>query len=316
MPKFVILGAHAPVGQALADALDDRGLGASVVPATSLEFLRPPLELIEPSTLAGADLVFLAFDSDFSRTLAAGATRLEAPLVDLVGLLPRSTPLVFPVLDAGVGASLAGPTRVPLGLVGPSAAVLRAWAPFGLRAARVVTFEGVLGAGQEGIEALSEETRSVFGGSPAESGLYYGALAFEVATSLGDEDHPFDADDAFAADVRVGLKTPLPVLSVTRTRVPVFSGEGAALSVELDAPPENAGALIDALSATRGLRPAKTASPGTLAAVDRDDALYGRVRLQGDRADLWVSADRVRHGAALSAALVAESWRDAAASRT
>jgi aspartate-semialdehyde dehydrogenase len=306
MSRLVILGGHSEVASALVDALDDRGVEAELVCATTTEHIGPGLELIDERTLVGAELIFLAFEGDVASALAAGAARLDAPLVDLVGLLPRSAPLVFPILDPGVGARVAGagPLRVPLGLVGPVVAALSALRAFEPSAARVVTFEGAARRDRAGMEELSAQTRAVFAGQSLAPEVFPGPVAFGVATSVGDEDDPFGPDDAFRADVRAGLGDERFDLRVVRTQVPVFTGEGASVEVELGDPP-GLETVVDALSAARGLRAAGIA-PGTLEAVDRDDALFGRLRLEGGRLALWLSADRLRHGAAASAAQLAE----------
>lgn len=317
--KLVILGAHSAVGEAVAEAFAERDIDTPVVRATTSDHIEVGLDLVDADLLSDALAVFVCFDNKLVRGLVerldpSGSPGsqpglLSIPFVDLVGLA-RSAPLVFPRLD---GPTPLGPgfVRVPLGMVGPVTAALRALEAFGPERASVVTFEGVAGAGRPGFEELSAQTRGIFSQNEVAPEVFYAPLAFGVLSSLGDREEPFGPDTEFAEDIRAGLRSTTLDITVARTRVPAFTGEGAWIQVVLRDPPERE-TVIDLLSEARGLRRASTEAPGTLESVDRDDALFGRVRVQATSVDLWLVGDRLRQGAALSAALLAE----AEASRT
>lgn len=302
--KIVILGAHTAVGRALAELLEERGVEADIVRATTTEHIDATTVLVDASTLQGADLMFLAFEGELAEGLVAGAARLSAPLVDLVGLLPSSVPLVFPQLQPP-RLEGAGLVRVPLGLASGVAAVLRALVAFGPKVARVVTFEGAGGRGQPGIEELSEQTRGIFAQREVEPSVFPAPVAFGVLGSVGEADDLLGPDERFEADVAAALERPVEVRAF-RTRAPVFTGEGAAMEVTLEDVPE-LDMLRDTLTSARGLRASRAEVPGTLEVVDRDDVTFGRLRLRSDGVDLWVAADRLRQGAALQGALIAEA---------
>lgn len=310
--KTVILGAHTAVGRALANLLEERELEGEVVRATTAEHLDPSTVLVEGSTLGGAQVMFLAFEGELADGLVAGASRLSAPLVDLVGILPRSVPLVFPQLDPDLGRRLegAGLLRVPLGLAGGIAATLRALSPFGPRVLRVVTFEGAGGMGEPGMEELSEQTRGIFSQREVEPRVFPAPVAFGVLGSVGGPTDLLGPDADLEADVSAALDRPLEVRAF-RTRAPIFTGEGAALDVSLEDVP-SLEMLEDTLASARGLRASRAEIPGTLEVVDRDDVTFARVRRRSDGIDLWLAADRLRQGAALQGALVAEALGDRA----
>lgn len=320
MAKIVIIGAHGALGGALYEALADRGVDAEIVRATTTEHLGPSLDLLDVGTFDGADLAFAASSDDFSRTLARGASRLGVPLVDLAGVLPSSAPLVAPLFGGNPASKLleAGAVRVPLGLVPAVAAVLRALSPFGPRAIRVVTFEGAAGADEAGMEALSAEARAVFTQRETGPSIFYAPLAFSVLSSVWEEHDPFGPDEVFAHDLRACLSSfggapqdPGWSIRVVRTRVSLFTAEAASIEVELSDPPALE-VLVETLAGARGLRESRTPAPSALEAVDRDDAIFGRVRLQAPLVDLFVAADRLRFGAAFQGALLAESFLEQA----
>ena len=305
--KLVILGAHTAVGRALAETLEDRALDTEVVKATTLDQLEGDLDLIDENTLNNAAIVFLASDDSFTRKVAQAASRVAAPVVDLTGGGHEGASLLFPFVGSGVQLQASKLFRVPVGFVYGVVAILRALEALGPVRARVVTLEGAAGAGQPGIDELSEQTRSVFSQKPKESEVFYAPTAFNILSSVGAEDDPFEPDLRFAEDVRGGLRDLEFDIDVVRTRVPVFSAEGASLEVECREPAERE-QVVSALEAVRGLRYSKTLGLSTLEAADRDDLLVGRLRTRGRRIDLWLAADRLRHGAAWPAAVLAEMW--------
>lgn len=303
--KLVILGAHTAAGQSLAEVLGERGIEAEVVRATTTEHLDPQSVLVDADTLDGAQGIFLTFEGELAQTLAAGASRLTAPVVDVVGAAPRATPLIFPQLERDLRGRLAGAglIRVPLGLVSAVVSAGRALRPFGVTAVRVVTFESAARAGQPGLDELAAQSRGIFTHQEVAPTVFPAPVAFGVVTTVGELDDPFGPDRAFAEDVAAGLGD--VEVRVTRTQVPVFTAEGAHVELTLkDTPDEQI--VRESLDAARGLRASRQIAPGTLEVVDREDALYGRLRVDGPNVDLWLSADRLHHGAIIQAALVAE----------
>ena len=302
MAEIVIIGAHTAVGQALGEALEDRGLEGRAARATTTEHVGPGLVLIEPDLLSGARIVLSCFDDPVVRSLAEHAGRLKAALVDVAGVLgPDEAPLVAPLLGRRTEPPPPGASRLAVGPLGPLASVLEALAPFGLRAVRAVSLESAAGRGQPGIEELSAQTQAVFTGRDAPLEVLGAPLAFGIHGATGEGDA-----DALARDLGALLGAAAPAsLSVARTRVSSFTGEGISFAALLDDPPE-VEAAADRIGAARGLRlvdrPIRS-----LEAVERDDALVGELRLRGPWLDLFVAYDRLRAGAAAAAALLAEA---------
>lgn len=301
MSKLVIIGAHSAVGKALAEALEDRDLGAEIVKATTAADLGLGLDLIDETTLAGASVVFLAAEGNLAEGLANGADRLGMPVVDLTGNLLPDAPLVFPAFAAEVPRS--GSMRVPLGMVSGVVAVLKALAPFGPTSARVVSLESAAAAGEPGIDELSAQARGIFTMQDAPSEQFYAPIAFSVLSSVGEEEDPFGPDMDFVEDVAEAV--PDVELSVTRLRVATFTAEGAVIEIELSEDPGEE-MVTDTLAAAKSLRASSSTSPSVLEAAERDDLLFGRVRVRGTRVDLFLASDRLAQGGAVPAALLAE----------
>lgn len=303
--KLVILGAHTAVGKVLAETLKERALD-EVLAATTLDHLEGDLHLIDESTLSGAKLIFLASDDSFTRKIAQGADRMPVPLVDVTGDGHEGAKLVFPHRNESLRSSTL--YRVPTGFVYGVVSILQALGEFRPRSAQLVTMEGAAGAGQAGMDELSEQTRGIFAQQSKEPEVFYAPVAFSVLSSVGAEDDPFDADLRLAEEVRTGLNDRDFDLHVVRTRVPVFTAEGASLTIQCEDAPDSTEAVLTALDSVKGLRLTKSDGVTSLEAADRDDVLVGRVRARGTRVDLWLSADRLRHGAAWPAAVLAETW--------
>ncbi len=304
MAKIVILGAHTALGEALTAALEDRAIEAKTQRAAPLEHIGPGLHPIDENVLDDAGLVFLAMDGPWAEAFAAGADRLAVPVVDLAGASPDGLRL-FPVLEPGLGGLLPqrGLVRVPAALPSAVVAVLRALAPFGPAGVRVVAMEGAAERDQPGMDELAAQTRAVFIGRDAPAEVFPGPVAFGVASTVGAEDDPFGPDARFAADIEAGSGVRV---RAARVRVPVFTGEAAVLELELSDPP-GAETVRDVLAAARGLRLSRIPAPSSLDAVDRDDVLVGRIRMEGPRLDAFVAVDRIRASAA-AGALIAEAW--------
>lgn len=299
MSDILILGAHTAVGQAVYEALDDRDLADRAVRATTTDHVGPDLVLIDPAQLARAKVALVCFDDPFAVSLAEGADKLPCPVVDVAGVLePGEAPLV------GLTDVLPdrGAVRIPLGTAGAALAVLGALEDFRPRSVSAVSLEGTASFGEPGMEELSGQVRAVFTSQDAPMEVLGAPLAFGIRSGV-DEEAPEAADERFADDLREG-RGPEFRVSVRRLRVPVFTGEGLSLEVELDDAPESLEVLSDRLSAAPGLR-LHEGVVSSLDAVNRDDALVGQLRLDGRFASMFVAVDRLRAGAAALAVAVA-----------
>jgi aspartate-semialdehyde dehydrogenase len=182
-------------------------------------------------------------------------------------------------------------------------AFLRALAPLRPTRAIVSTYESAAFGGREGMDALSEEVRSIFTMKDIESPHFGHRLAFNAIPSLGED--AFEADARLEKEIASGLEGAID-LTVSRVLVPAFSAEGAILEIFVEGVPSEA-EVIEAIGPAKGLRFVREVAPSG-ASIDRDDALVARLRLRPGQIGAWIAADRLRVGSATPAVLFIEQW--------
>ena len=302
--KLVILGAHSEAGRTLSEAIEACEWPIELVRATTTAHLESDLNLIDESTLRNADMVFLTFADDFTDQLVRVASKLSVPMIDLTGRYRADAQLLCPPFEESSLLS-AGLYRVPLGFAYPIAAVLKALGESSPIFASVVTFEGAAASGLEGIEELSEQTRGVFTQQSTDPKVFYAPSAFNVLPSVGQVEDPFGPDSELAEDILSLLSASEPTLSVMRTQVPVFTAEGAALTIELTTPMELT-TIENCLDGVPGLQFGGEPGRTTLEAVDTEGVQVTRLRSVGRHLTAWLSADRLQHGLAWPAVALAQ----------
>lgn len=313
MQTIVVLGAHRAVAESVLECLDEREIDARVIGATTSAHVHGTLLLIDAALIEEGDLFVMALDDELSSGLAAGLAAKNKPVIDLVGVT-KDAPVVFAVLDENAHAPLleGGAVRVPVGLAEPIAGVIRALAAFGPTRATVATYESAAVRDRAGMDELSEQTRAVFTMKDVVAEQFAATLAFDTIPNPGGaDDSPLDADAALEAEIAASVKIPV---AVTRVLVPTFSADAAVVSIEVDGTPDLE-TVAGALGAARGLRYVEGAPPA-VDAVDRDDALVGRLAIREGRITCWVASDRLRRGSATQVALLVERWLGASISDT
>lgn len=295
----VVLGAHSAIGEALLAALEDRDLSAEIVAATTTEFVDQGHVLIDAALIQRGDLFVVAFGGKIAEGVAAGLVAQKKPVLDLAGA--TDAPLAFPSLSA----DLTSPARIAVGLAEPVAAVVQALAAFSPQHVDVATYESAAVFDRAGMDELSEQTRAVFTMQDAPAEHFAATLAFDAIPTVTGPDGEWDvADEAMASAITAACGVPA---DVSRILVPSFSAEGAVVRIAVEGEPDLATVEV-ALAGGKGLRYLAGDPPPTVDAVDRDDALVGRLDIRPGRIKLWVVADRLRRGGASQAALWVERW--------
>lgn len=319
MAKICVLGAHTAMAKALVETLEERELEVELDLVTTSDHVAEGLGVVSEATLAASDLVVLAFKGPVARKLADAARSLGRPVLDLSEELTedKRARWVFPSLDVAERFDPTIFSLVPIGLGAPLVSVLRALAPFRPERAAVSTYESTAAGDQPGMDELSEQVRARFNLKDVEAKVFAGPIAFSCLPIVGGPgDSPFAADDRLRLAVEAGLESVLPDLEVfvTRILVPTFSADSATLVVDLAEAPDTE-AIAKALDAARGIHYLDEELPSSLEAIGRDDALVGRLTVDGARVGLWLACDRLRHGSATLAVLAIERWLAASAPR-
>jgi aspartate-semialdehyde dehydrogenase len=270
------------------------------------------VELLGESAPQGVDVAFFAAGPAVARAHAPGMVSTGTLVVDVSSAfrMDPSVPLVVPEVNAAVVG------RIDRGIVAipsPTATVLAAvLAPLGAvrPVTRVVgsTYQGAGSAGTRSVRVLGRETIALLGGREGEGPA--SPVAFECRPLIGPLDATGGSSHERAVEHEIGrvLGTRIP-LQMTAVRVPVFTGLGVSLVVELGSPatPQE---VSDVLRRAPGLLVHAGDQVPTLRDVAGSPAVHvGRIRRDPSHPTaiaLWVAADSVVKGKAAAAVSAAE----------
>jgi aspartate-semialdehyde dehydrogenase len=272
---------------------------------------------LTPTAFDGVDLAFFAAGPTVAAEWAPIAAGAGATVVDCSShfRLAQDVPLVVPEVNAAAAqripeAIVASPSSTAVALsvaLGPIAEAV------GLRRVVASTYQGVAGAGQRALDALSHETMDLLNSRPPRPRRFPRRIAFNCIPQVGVLDEQNDASHELqvVAEVRKVLGLPNLPLQLTTVRVPVFFGLGCSVAVETDRPL----ALADARLLLRTAPGVLLHDEGTdryltpVEAAGDDVTHIGRLRIDATVPNgiaAWVVLDSVRKGAALNAVQIAE----------
>jgi aspartate-semialdehyde dehydrogenase len=177
----------------------------------------------------------------------------------------------------------------------------------------VATYQSTSGAGNEAMDELFAQTKSIFVGEKLEPKKFTKQIAFNVIPHID----VFMDDGTTKEEWKMVVETKKildPRIKVTATcvRVPVFIGHSEAINVEFERPLSAAKARA-ALREAPGVMVIDTREPGGYATPVECAGEYATFvsRIREDVTvenglSLWVVADNLRKGAALNAVQIAE----------
>ncbi len=250
--------------------------------------------------LMGLDLMFLCAPASASLDYIRKALGAQVACIDLSGALSGSEDV--PVRIAGYGSVTADMPliAVPKGASLSWAMVLQPLVGLGLKRVVGTLLESASTSGRHGIETLYGESVALFGQSDApESEVFERPVAFDLIPGLGecDADGLVPAERQLVEDLSQLLGNDVS-LAVTVVQVPVFVGQGTALSIEFER-------SVDVVEVSQRLEKApgielwKRDHPGptTRNVAGRDRVVVGRIRADPSSArciQLWFAADPLR----------------------
>ncbi len=279
------------------------------------------VELLAPESGRGVDVAFFAAGPRVAGAHAPAMAALGTLVVDVSSAFrdDPDVPLVVPEVNAeAIGAS----GRRLLAIPSPTASVLAAvLAPLGhlrgVRRAVVSTYQGAGTAGTRSLRALARETVALLGGRAGDPSRH--PLAFECRPLIGalGDDGASGHEASVQRELGRVLGAAAPAVQLTAVRIPVFSGIGVSVVVELDAPLA-ADEAAEALRRAPGLVVHAGDDVPTARSVGGSPVVHvGRVRRDASHPAaiaLWAVADGIakgRAGAAVSVAEIAIRGRDA-----
>ncbi|MCK5040873.1 MAG: aspartate-semialdehyde dehydrogenase [Sphingomonadales bacterium] len=327
--NIAVVGATGSVGREILNILCERGFPAAEVVAIASRKSKGQevaygekdliIEALDTYDFSNIDIAFFAVGKEASKKYVPIATKAGAIVVDNSSLyrMDPDVPLVVPEVNPH---DLVGVHKKNI-IANPNcstAQMVVALKPLHdeakIKRVVVSTYQAVSGAGNDAMDELFSQTRSVFVNEIKEPELFTKQIAFNVIPHIDD----FTTDGLTKEEVKMadetskimGVEIPL---TATCVRVPVFVGHSEAVNVEFSEP-------ITPGSARKLLREA----PGCMVVDKREDGGYiTPVECVGEFAtyisrirrdpsvehgiNMWVVSDNLRKGAALNAVQIGES---------
>jgi aspartate-semialdehyde dehydrogenase len=331
--RVAVVGATGNVGREILQILAERSFPADEVVALASErsigkeVSFGDTEILKVRNLADfdfrdTDIVLSSPGASVSKVFAPRAAAAGAVVIDNTSFfrMDPDVPLVVPEVNE---EAIAGYTRKNI-IANPNCSTIQmvvALKPLhdlaGIRRVVVSTYQSVSGAGKDGMDALFNETRSVYMNELIRPDKFTKQIAFNVIPHID----VFMDDGSTKEEWKMVVETKKildPKIAVTATcvRVPVFVGHGEAVNVEFKDP-------ITTDEARQALRDAL----GVVVLDERDDGGYvtpkeatgedavfvSRIREDPtveNGLSMWVVSDNLRKGAALNTVQIAESLID------
>ena len=185
----------------------------------------------------------------------------------------------------------------------------------GLKRIIASTYQAVSGAGILGLSELSNQTRDVLDGKPAQPKVFQHQIAFNLIPHIDYfEDNGYTHEEMkMFREGRKILGLPNLMVNCTCVRVPVFRSHSEAITIETEREltPEKAREL---LSGAPGVKlfddPSKNEYPMPVDTSNGDLVWVGRIRTDisaPNSLTFWCAGDQIRKGAALNAVQIAET---------
>ncbi|MDF1564223.1 MAG: aspartate-semialdehyde dehydrogenase [Deltaproteobacteria bacterium] len=326
---IAVCGATGAVGREMIEVLAERELPVKTLrllasersEGTKIEFKGEEIEVerLQEGSFEGVDIALFSAGGATSKIWAPKAAAAGAIVIDNSSAwrMDPEVPLVVPEVNpdavAGFAAKriIANPNCSTIQMV-VALQPLHQLSP--LERVRVATYQSVSGAGQSGIEELSDQTRALFNSQEVTPETFPHRIAFNVIPHID-----VFLDSGYTKEEQKMIEETrkimgLPELPVTATcvRVPTFFGHAEAVTIETREAiePEAARAALRAAPGVEVLdEPAQRIYPMPLLAAGDDATHVGRIRkdLSHPRGlELFVVADNVRKGAATNAVQIAE----------
>lgn len=332
-PNVAILGATGAVGQEFITLIEERNF-----PFESLKLLASArsagteltvcdktyvVEEAKPESFEGVDIALFAGGS-ISKTLAPEAVKRGAIVIDNSSTfrMDPDVPLVVPEVNPedidkhkGIIANPNCSTIImALGLK-PLHDLSR------IKRIVVSTYQAVSGAGKEGIDELTNQTKAHLVGEEMEAHILPSAslakhypIAFNVIPQIDvflDNDYTKEEMKMVNETQKILHDDSIQIVPTT-IRIPVYRSHSESVLVETEEP-VSVDAFRAACDAFPGLvvrdNPAEQVYPMPLYTSGQNDCEIGRIRkdLYNERGmNFWIVGDQIRKGAALNALQIAE----------
>jgi aspartate-semialdehyde dehydrogenase len=325
-----IVGATGAVGQEIRNVLETRdfpverlrifGSARSAGSTVATKYGDVTVELFDVAAAKQCDVVFLAVSGDFSLEHARHLTQGDDATVCIDNSsafrYEADVPLVVPEIN---GAETKKSKLIANPNCTTAIALMALWPLhqlFGLKKVIMSTYQAASGAGQPGMDELTQGTQAYLNGEAVENNIFAHPLPFNVIPQID----KFQSNGYTKEEMKVtwetrkicGLPDDFP-LSCTAVRIPTIRAHSESIVVETERPVDVAAAR-QALAQAPGVKLVDNTEqleyPMPQTATGQYDVEVGRLRksiVYGDYGlELFVCGDQLLRGAALNAVLVAE----------
>jgi aspartate-semialdehyde dehydrogenase len=333
--SVAVVGASGAVGREILAVLEERGYPVKAIAlyassrsaGSSLPFRGTDTEVrdLNLAVFSGVDLALFSAGAAVSKEYAPKFAGAGAVVVDNSSAfrMDDGVPLIVPEVNGetlraalrsrkpGAGLIVANPNCSTIQLTVVLKPLLDA---AGIKRVVVSTYQAVSGAGQKGIDELSEQVRMLFNARSPETKHFPHQIAFNCIPQID-----LFAENAYTKEemkvimeCRKILERPQLRITATAVRVPVFSCHSESVNVETEQP-LSAEAARDLLRGAPGVivldSPEEKEYPLNFELAGTDATYVGRIRADESvdhGLNMWVVADNLRKGAALNAVQIAE----------
>lgn len=325
--RVAVVGATGAVGQTTLKILEERKFPVkdlrafaserSVGKTVSFAGESIRVETIGPEAFTGVDIAFFSVGSAQSKEYAPAAVKAGAAVVDKSSAfrMDPAVPLVVPEINGhavkGHRGIVACPNCTTIVTVMPLKPLHDAGR---LRRVIATSYQGVSGAGVNGVEELRAQTLAWARGDVITPKHFLHQIAFNLIPHIDTfGDNGYTGEELkLVNEVRKILELPGLPISPTTVRVPVFTAHSIAVNAETEVPvsPERA---REVFARFPGLKvwddPAQNRYPMPVIVEGQDDCFVGRIRQDlslPSALNFWVVGDQLRKGAALNGIQIAE----------
>lgn len=320
--NIAVVGATGLVGRTMVKILEERNF-----PLTNLKLFSSPkgagseitfrgvnysVNAINESSFESIDIALFSAGKEASVKYAPIATDNGCIVIDNGSYwrMHKHVPLIVPEVNPDALTShhglVANPNCSTIQLVIALEPIRRL---FGIKRIVVSTYQSISGAGQKGINQLSDE---IHGKEPTEKvsklPIAYNTVFHSITGSEGHSEEEIKMTN----EPRKIFNDSGLEISVTCVRLPILGGHGESVNIELEKPATTQ-ELRELLNNSPGVSviddPINSQYPTTLMSKDKDDVFVGRIRKDNsieNGFNLWIVADNIRKGAATNAVQIAE----------
>ncbi|GJM06015.1 MAG: aspartate-semialdehyde dehydrogenase [marine bacterium B5-7] len=328
--NVAVVGATGAVGQTMLSILEERAFPIDqIYPLASERSAGEMIDFNKKQVVIGnladfdfakADIAMFSAGGEVSAIYAPQAAKQRCVVIDNTSHFRtvENIPLVVPEVNPEAIAMyketyiIANPNCSTIQMLVALAPIHR---KVGIERINVATYQSVSGAGQKGINELSQQTQSILNFKPLKISAFSQQIAFNVIPHIDQfQDNGYTREEMkMVWETQKILGDRSIMVNPTCVRVPVFYGHAEAVHIETRekiSAQEVKQLMIDAEGVELMDDPNSLTYPSPAVNSAGNDPVYvGRIREDisyENGLNLWIVSDNIRKGAALNSVQIAE----------